>query len=69
MDELVIVSMLISKVPEEGGHHVVLVRRARKVGRESASGDDRGNLGEFLRHAALRAADTCHIGTYEVVAD
>jgi hypothetical protein len=67
MDELVIAGILISKVLEEGRHRRLLVGRARKVDREAAPGDARSNLGVFLRRAALRAADTCYIGTYKIV--
>jgi hypothetical protein len=68
LDELVIAAILISKVPEEVGHRVVLVGRARKVYREAAPGESCSDLGVVVRRSTSRAADTCHIGTYKIVA-
>jgi hypothetical protein len=68
MDELVIAAILSPEVIEEVRYRVVLVVGAREVCREAASGDTRGDLGVFVRCAALCAADTCHIGACKIIA-
>lgn len=53
--------IFVAIVPEEGGHGVRLVKWARKVVRETASGDRGGNLGVV----ACRTANGSDPWTYE----
>ena len=61
---LVIAGILISELPEEGGHRVLLVFRALKVVREPAP----GGVTPFLRltDISLCTTDTSDIRTCEV---
>src|ERR1700761_773454 len=56
--------ILVAQLLEEGGHGLVLVRRAIKVVREAATGHSRSPLRIKLR----RPADGSDIGTYESMA-
>ncbi len=60
--------ILATEVLEEGGHHAVLVARARKVEREAALGEGSRTLGFEVGRAAGRAADASDIGTCENMA-
>ena len=60
---LVTAGILGPKITEEGGHRVVLVIRALKVGRESAPGE----FTPDLRIKSCRTADASYIGTCEIV--